>query len=50
VKLELELRDDPEVAAAAAQPPEQLAVVVLVRVDDAAVCGDDVCRDEVVAG
>ena len=47
--VELELGDDPEVAAAAAQPPEELGVLGLARVHEPAVRGDDVGADEVVA-
>ena len=47
---ELERRDDAEVAAAAAQRPEQLRVLVLADVQVLAVRGDDVGPDEVVAG
>ena len=50
VQIELELRDDAEVAAAAAQPPQQVGVLGLARVDEPAVRGDDVGRREVVAG
>ena len=50
MQFELELRDDAEVAAAAAQAPEQVGVLGLGRVDEPAVCGDDVGADEVVAG
>ena len=46
----LEGRDDPEVAAAAAQAPEQVGVLALARGHEAAVGGDDVRRDQVVAG
>ena len=50
MELELELRHDAEVAASAAQPPEQVGVLGLARVDEPAVGGDDVGADEVVAG
>ena len=46
---ELELRHDPEVAAAAAEAPQQVGVLRLARVDEPAVRRDDVGRDEVVA-
>src|SRR6476661_4526193 len=46
----LEGCDDPEVAAAAAQAPEQVGVLALARGQEAAVGGDDVRRDQVVAG
>ena len=49
MEVELELRDDAEVAAATAQSPEQVRVVGLARVDEPAVRRDDVGRDEVVA-
>ena len=49
MELELEPRDDAEVAAAAAQAPEQVGVLRLARVDEPAVGGDDVGADEVVA-
>ena len=49
MEVELELRDDAEVAAAAAQPPEQVGVVGLARVDEPAVRRDHVGRREVVA-
>ncbi len=47
---ELERGDDAEVAAAAAQRPEQLRVLVLAGVQVLAVGGHDVGADEVVAG
>src|SRR4051794_18092558 len=50
MQFELELRDDAEVAAATAQAPEQIAVLRLAGTDDPAVGGDDVGRNEVVAG
>src|SRR5690606_6192918 len=50
VQLELELGDDAEVAAAAAQPPEQLAVAVPAGSDVLAVGGDEREGDDVVAG
>jgi hypothetical protein len=50
VQLELEARDDPEVAAPAAQPPEELGVRALRDVQQPPVGGDDVGADEVVAG
>ena len=46
----LEGRDDPEVAAAAAQAPEQVGYLALARGHEAAVGGDNVRRDQVVAG
>ena len=45
---ELELRDDAEVAAAAAQRPEQVGMIVGGGVDPGAVGKDDVGPDEVV--
>ena len=50
VELEGELGDDTEVAAAAAQPPEQVGVLAGVGADDAAIRQDDGRRDQVVAG
>ena len=50
MELIFERRDDAEVAAAAAQAPEQIGVFVLARMDEAAVRGDDIGRDQVVAG
>ncbi len=49
MELELELGDDAEVPAAAAQPPVELGVLALARVDEPTVGGDDVGADEVVA-
>ena len=49
MQVELELRDDAEVAAAAAQPPEQLRVLGLAGVDEAPIRGDEVSRNQVVA-
>jgi hypothetical protein len=50
VEPELGLRDDPEVAAATAKPPEQLGVLILARADDLAGRGDELGSDQVVAG
>ena len=50
MQLQFELRDDAEVASASAKAPEQVRVLGLGRVDEAAVCGDEVGCDEVVAG
>ena len=50
LELELERGDDAEVAAATAQPPEQLGVAVGARAHEPAVGGDDVGAHEVVAG
>ena len=49
VQPELELGHDPEVAAASAQPPEQVGVLGLARADHVAVRGDHLERDDVVA-
>ena len=48
VELELERRDDPEVAAAAPETPEQVGVLLLARDHELAVGGDDVARAQVV--
>jgi hypothetical protein len=50
VQPELELGDDAEVAAAAADAPEQVGVLVLAGPYHPAVGEDDLSRDEVVAG
>ena len=50
MQVEFELRDDAEVATAAAQPPQQVDVLELARVDKPAVRGDDVRRRQVVGG
>jgi hypothetical protein len=50
VQVVLERGGDPEVAAAAAQAPEQLGVLVRARVHEAPVGGDDVGADQVVGG
>lgn len=50
MEAELELGDDPEVPAAAAQPPEQVRVLRLARVQDLAVGGHDLEAGHVVAG
>ena len=49
MKLELELGDDAEVAAATAERPEQVGVLVLVGADDLTPGGDHLGADEVVA-
>ena len=49
VELVLERRDDAEVAAAAAKAPEQIGVLALARVDEAAVGRHHVGRKQVVA-
>jgi hypothetical protein len=48
VHCELELRDDAEVPASAAQAPEQVGKLVLTRAQDAPVRGHDLGRDEAV--
>ena len=50
VELVLEAGGDAEVAAAAAQPPEQVAVLAFGRPQHLAVRGDEVDRREIVAG
>ena len=45
---ELELRDDPEVAAAAAHAPEEVGVLVRARLHELALGRDEVDRDELV--
>ena len=50
VQLELELGHDAEVAAATAQPPEQLGVLLRRGAHDLAIRGDQLERDHVVAG
>ena len=50
VQLELEGGDDPEVAAAAAERPEQVRVLVVLAVTDLAVGGDHLGREQVVDG
>src|ERR671936_2061746 len=50
MELEVESRDDAEVAAAAADAPEELAVLALTRRDDRAVRRHHLGLDEVVAG
>src|SRR5260370_15230254 len=47
---ELELDDDSEVAATAAQAPEQVGVLIGGRAHDVAVRGDDGAGHDVVAG
>src|SRR6185312_11005364 len=49
-QLELDRGDDAEVAAAAAQRPEQLRVVLVGGPADLAVGGDDLDRGDVVGG
>ena len=48
VKAKLELGDDPEVAAAAAQAPEEVGVLGLARRDELAVGGDQVDGEQLV--
>src|SRR5436305_12541012 len=48
LQLILEVRDNTEVAAATAQRPEQLRVVIFGGPDAAAVGQHDLCRDQVV--
>ena len=48
MQLELERCDDPEVATAAAQAPEEVRVLVLARDDEVAVGRDDVAGAQVV--
>jgi hypothetical protein len=50
VEVELERGDDAEVPTSSPEAPEQFGVLVLARVDQVAVGGDDVDRAEVVAG
>ena len=50
MEAEVEPCDDAEVAAAAAERPEELCVLGLVRLQHGAVDGDDLGADEVVAG
>ena len=47
---ELELGDDPEVAAAATQRPIQVGLLVGARAQPPAVGGHHLCREQVVAG
>ncbi len=49
MRLELELGDDPEVAAASAESPQQLGVALLVGAEHGAVRRDELDADEVVA-
>ena len=46
----LERRDDAEIAAAAAHAPEQIRVLLLARLEQSAVRGDNVDGNHVVAG
>ena len=50
MQAELQLRRDAEVAAATAQRPEQLGVLIGARTNRRPVRGDDLGADEVVAG
>ena len=47
---ELERGDDPEIPAAPAQAPEEVAILLLARGDEPAIRGHQIDRDEVVAG
>src|SRR5438034_11267876 len=49
MELQLELRHDAEVPPASAQPPKQIRVLRLARMNEPAVRRDDVGGDEVVA-
>src|SRR4029077_8395774 len=46
--VELELRDDSEVAASAAEAPEQIGVLVLACLDELAPGSHDIHRDELI--
>jgi hypothetical protein len=46
--VELELRDDSEVAAPAAEAPEQVGVLVLARLEELAVGSHDIHRNELI--
>ena len=48
MKAKLELGDDPEVAAAAAQAPEEVGVLRLARLDELALGGDEVDGEQLV--
>ena len=50
MRLEEEARDDAEVAAAAAQRPEEIRMLLAIRGDEAAVGEDDIGLEEVVDG
>ena len=50
VQLILEGGDDSKVAAPASNPPEQVRVLFLARLDHLAIGGDDVCGEQIVAG
>jgi hypothetical protein len=44
-----DVRDDPEIAAAAAQGPKEVGVVALRRIEDSSVRSDDLGLQHVVA-
>src|SRR5262249_57026623 len=48
MELELEGRDDAEVAAPSPKTPEQIGILLLARDDELAVGGDDVARAQIV--
>ena len=48
MEAKLELGDDPEVAATAAQAPEELGLFGLAGLDEVALGGDQIDRDELV--
>jgi hypothetical protein len=48
MELELEGRNDAEIAAAAPQRPEEIRVLVLAGANQLRVGGDDIGRDEIV--
>src|SRR5690606_24151614 len=50
MKAIVEAGDDPEIAATAPQPPEEIGVLVGARMEHPAVGCHDLCRKEVVAG
>jgi hypothetical protein len=50
MKFELELGDNPKVAAAASNCPKQVGVFRFAGSDLLAVRGDHVCRDQIVYG
>jgi hypothetical protein len=49
MELKLEGSHDAKVAAAASKPPEEVFVLLGAGVKEMTVCGDNICRDEVVA-
>src|SRR2546430_5265911 len=48
VEPELELGDDPEVAAAAANAPEEVGVLILARLDELTVGGDQIDGEQLI--